>query len=95
MIFCNTKVECDELSNSLYDFGLDVLVLHSDMDQKQRDEIIILFSNKSYPILIATDIASRGLDIDDISLVINYDMARDLHTHTHRIGRTARAGKKV
>ncbi|XPV81437.1 MAG: ATP-dependent RNA helicase DbpA [Halarcobacter sp.] len=94
LIFCNTKVECDELSNSLYDFGLDVLVLHSDMDQKQRDEIIILFSNKSYPILIATDIASRGLDIDDISLVINYDMARDLHTHTHRIGRTARAGKK-
>lgn len=93
LIFCNTKIQCDELSNNLYDLGLDVLTLHSDLEQKQRDETIIFFSNKSYPILIATDVASRGLDIDDIDLVINYDIARDLETHTHRIGRTARAGK--
>jgi ATP-independent RNA helicase DbpA len=94
LIFSNTKIECENIANNLYEKGLDVLVLHSDLDQKQRDEIMILFSNKSYPILIATDIASRGLDIDDIDLVINYDLARDLHTHKHRIGRTARAGKK-
>ncbi|KAB7887237.1 ATP-dependent RNA helicase DbpA [Poseidonibacter ostreae] len=93
LIFCNTKIQCDELSNNLYDLGLDVLTLHSDLEQKQRDETIIFFSNKSYPILIATDVASRGLHIDDIDLVINYDIARDLETHTHRIGRTARAGK--
>ncbi len=93
IIFCNTKIECDELDSYLYDGGFDPLVLHSDFEQKQRDEIITLFSNKSYPILIATDVASRGLDIDDIDLVINYDLANDLNVHTHRIGRTARAGK--
>ena len=87
------KIKCDELANDLDDLGLDVLTLHSDMDQKQRDETIILFSNKSYPILIATDVASRGLHIDDVDLVINYDLAKDSKTHTHRIGRTARAGK--
>lgn len=93
LIFCNTKIQCDELTDNLLDLGLDVLTLHSDLEQKQRDETIIFFSNKSYPILIATDVASRGLHIDDIDLVINYDIARDIETHTHRIGRTARAGK--
>jgi ATP-independent RNA helicase DbpA len=72
---------------------LDVLTLHSDLEQKERDETIILFSNKSYPILIATDVASRGLHIDDVDLVINYDLSLDEKIHTHRIGRTARAGK--
>ena len=93
-IFCNMKIKCDELADDLYAMGLDVLTLHSDLDQKQRDEVLLMFSNKSYPILIATDVASRGLDIDDISLVINYDIANDEKVHTHRIGRTARAGKK-
>ncbi|MGB5793184.1 ATP-dependent RNA helicase DbpA [Poseidonibacter sp.] len=93
LIFCNMKIQCDSLSDELYDLDLDVLTLHSDLDQKQRDETIVFFSNKSYPILIATDVASRGLHIDDIDLVINYDLARDVETHTHRIGRTARAGK--
>lgn len=93
IIFCNTKIKCEELADDLYDIGLDVLTLHSDLEQRQRDETLILFSNKSYPILIATDVASRGLDIDDVDLVINYNMARDEKVHTHRIGRTARAGK--
>jgi len=93
LIFCNTKIKCDELSDDLYDLGLDVLTLHSDLEQRDRDEIITLFSSKSYPILIATDVASRGLHIDDIELVINYDLAKDEKVHTHRIGRTARAGK--
>ncbi len=93
LIFCNTKIKCDELTQDLMDSGLDILTLHSDLDQRERDETIILFSNKSYPIMIATDVASRGLHIDDIDLVINYDIARDEMVHTHRIGRTARAGK--
>lgn len=93
LIFCNTKIECDNLADDLYDLGLDVLTLHSDLEQKQRDEILTIYANKSYPILIATDVASRGLHIDDIDLVINYDLARDEKVHTHRIGRTARAGK--
>ncbi len=93
LIFCNTKNRCEELADDLYDIGLDVLTLHSDLEQRQRDETIILFSNKSYPILIATDVASRGLHIDDVDLVINYDVPRDEKVYTHRIGRTARAGK--
>ncbi|RXK10928.1 ATP-dependent RNA helicase DbpA [Halarcobacter bivalviorum] len=94
LIFCNTKIKCEELADILYENEVDVLTLHSDLEQRQRDETIIMFSNKSYPILIATDVASRGLDIDDIDLVINYDLAKDVKTHIHRIGRTARAGKK-
>lgn len=94
IIFCNTKIKCDELDGFLHNIGYDPLVLHSDFEQNERDEIITLFSNNSYPILIATDVASRGLDIDDIELVLNYDMANDISVHTHRIGRTARAGKK-
>ena len=93
LIFCNMKIKCDQLADDLYDLGLDTLTLHSDLEQKQRDETIILFSNKSYPILIATDVASRGLHIDDVDLVINYDLSLDEKIHTHRIGRTARAGK--
>jgi ATP-independent RNA helicase DbpA len=93
LIFCNTKLECDELSEKLKKNNLSPLVLHSDLDQKERNETIILFSNKSHPILIATDVASRGIDIDDISLIVNYDFPRTLEVYTHRIGRTARAGK--
>lgn len=93
LIFCNMKITCDKLADDLYEMGLDVLTLHSDLEQKERDETIILFSNKSYPILIATDVASRGLHIDDVDLVINYDLSLDEKIHTHRIGRTARAGK--
>ena len=93
IIFCNTKVQCNELADSLESFDIEPLVLHSDLDQKDRDETLILFSNKSYPVLIATDVASRGLDIEDVDLVINYDLPFDFEVYTHRIGRTARAGK--
>jgi len=93
IIFCNQKSTCEKLADFLYDDGLDILTLHSDLDQRQRDETLTLFSNKSYPILIASDVASRGLDIDSVDLVINYDLALNEKIHTHRIGRTARAGK--
>ncbi|MEA3289384.1 MAG: ATP-dependent RNA helicase DbpA [Campylobacterota bacterium] len=95
MIFCNTKIQCDELADYLEDqYEIETLVLHSDLEQKYRDETLILFENKSYPILIATDVASRGLDIKDVDMVINYDMPENFEVYTHRIGRTARAGKK-
>lgn len=93
IIFCNTKLACKALSSELDSFGLEALELHSDYDQKERNEVLALFSNKSYPLLIATDVASRGLDIDDVELVINYDLPQDIENYIHRIGRTARAGK--
>jgi len=93
IIFCNTKVQCNELADFLEECDIEPLVLHSNLEQKDRDETLILFSNKSYPILIATDVASRGLDIEDVDLVINYDLPFDFEVYTHRIGRTARAGK--
>ncbi|WP_233750413.1 DEAD/DEAH box helicase [Halarcobacter anaerophilus] len=90
LIFCNTKLNCDELADDLEYLGIDVLTLHSDFDQRQRDETVILFANGSYPVLITTDILSRGIDIKDIKYVINYDIPRDETIYTHRIGRTAR-----
>ena len=92
IIFCNQKISCEELANSLFDKNLDVLTLHSNLEQKTRDETLTLFSNGSYLILIASDVASRGIDISNIDVVINYDLALNEKIHTHRIGRTARAG---
>lgn len=94
LIFVNRKDKCEELADFLYEDGMDVLTLHSNLEQKERNEVLTLFSNKSYPILIASDVAARGIDIDDIDLIINYDMALNKKTHQHRIGRTARAGKQ-
>jgi ATP-independent RNA helicase DbpA len=95
IIFCNTKLKCDELADYLEDtYNMEPLVLHSDLEQKYRDETLILFENKSYPVLIATDVAARGLDIKDVDLVINYDLPENFEVYTHRIGRTARAGKE-
>ena len=94
IIFCNTKIQCDDLADYLEDkYNMEPLVLHSDLEQKYRDETLVLFENKSYPVLIATDVAARGLDIDDVDLVINFDMPENFEVYTHRIGRTARAGK--
>ncbi|MCW7554804.1 ATP-dependent RNA helicase DbpA [Endozoicomonas gorgoniicola] len=94
VIFCNTKQVCKDVGVELYNLGYKPLVLHGDMDQKERDQMLVRFSNQSSNILIATDVAARGLDIDDLACVINYDLSRDPEVHVHRIGRTGRAGKE-
>lgn len=93
IIFCNTKIECDELADDLRSQSVDVLVIHSDLEQRDRVETLILFDSGSYPVLIATDVAARGLDMKNIDLVLNYSLPHDDEVYTHRIGRTARAGK--
>ncbi|WP_422138976.1 ATP-dependent RNA helicase DbpA [Endozoicomonas sp. ALC020] len=94
VIFCNTKQTCKEVGTYLYDQGYKPLVLHGDMEQRERDQMLVRFSNQSADILIATDVAARGLDIDDLAAVINYDLSRDPEVHIHRVGRTGRADKE-
>jgi ATP-independent RNA helicase DbpA len=94
VVFCNTKREVQDIADELSDDGFSVLALHGDLEQRDRDLTLVRFSNKSASVLIATDVAARGLDIDDLDLVINYHIARDTEVHVHRIGRTGRAGSK-
>lgn len=94
IIFCNRKQHCQTLSEELSRQGHAVKALHGDLDQFDRDEAMIQFANGSVSILVATDVAARGLDISELSAVINFDMAHDAETHVHRIGRTGRAGKE-
>ena len=91
LIFCNTKAEVVALTDALYQRGHSVIDIHGDLDQRERNESVIAFSNGSKRIMVATDVASRGLDIKDIALVINYDLPFDQEVYTHRIGRTGRA----
>lgn len=93
IIFCNMKVTCDEVAERLYNAGLYAVALHGDLDQKERTEMLTLFSNGSVSILVATDVAARGLDIKDLDLVINYEIPNQSEVYVHRIGRTGRAGK--
>ncbi len=94
LIFCNTKRETQNVADELARRGFSVLALHGDLDQKDREQILVRFSNKSTSILVATDVASRGLDIDALDAVINFHLSRDPEVHVHRIGRTGRAGSK-
>ena len=93
VIFCNRKNQCKELAEELWAQGFHALALHGDLEQKDRDQVLVQFSNKSSSILIATDVAARGLDIKDLSAVINFELSQDPEIHIHRIGRTGRAGK--
>ena len=93
IVFCRMKKEVDQLSNYLLTLGHPVRTLHGDMEQKQRQDAIHSFKRGSCKLLIATDIAGRGLDVPDISHVFNYHMPMTKEAHTHRIGRTGRAGK--
>ncbi|WP_199611021.1 ATP-dependent RNA helicase DbpA [Flocculibacter collagenilyticus] len=94
VVFCNTKIETLEVTDFLASCGFSALALNGDLEQKDRDQAIVRFANKSVSILVATDVASRGLDIDNLDAVINYQLAHDPDTHVHRIGRTGRAGSK-
>lgn len=94
VVFCNTKQETNEVANALKDKGFCAVALHGDLDQRERDQTLIQFANKSASILVATDVAARGLDIDDLDAVINYHLANEPEVHVHRIGRTGRAGSK-
>ncbi|MGK0291455.1 MAG: ATP-independent RNA helicase DbpA [bacterium] len=94
VIFSNTKKETQEIADELCGYGFSALALHGDLEQKERNQTLIQFASKSISILVATDVAARGLDIDDLDMVINYQIARDIEVHVHRIGRTGRAGSK-
>ena len=92
LIFCNTKQLVTDVTKQLQQDGYSALALHGDMEQIHRDLAIIQFTHQSCTILVATDVAARGLDIKELPLVINYDLAFENDVHTHRIGRTGRAG---
>ncbi|WP_462155152.1 ATP-dependent RNA helicase DbpA [Pseudoalteromonas piscicida] len=94
VIFCNTKAECQNVCDSLYSLGFDAAALHGDLEQKDRDRTLVRFANKSVTILLATDVAARGIDVDHVDMVINYHIAHDPEVHVHRVGRTGRAGNK-
>ena len=92
VVFCNTRRDVDEVAESLRHFGFTALALHGDMEQRDRDEVLLRFSNRSCNVLVASDVAARGLDIDELATVINYELPTDPDVYTHRIGRTGRAG---
>lgn len=94
LIFCNTKKMVDELTQNLKNRGFLAEGLHGDMSQHQRDVAMNRFRNGNLEILIATDVAARGIDVDDVEAVINYDIPQDIEYYVHRIGRTGRAGKE-
>lgn len=94
LIFVTKKINAEELAEQLKLQQIESLLFHGDMDQVERNRVITAFRKKEVDIMVATDVAARGLDISHIRTVINYDMAKDIDTHTHRIGRTGRAGEK-
>ncbi|HSC87189.1 MAG TPA: ATP-dependent RNA helicase DbpA [Polyangiaceae bacterium] len=91
LVFCNFKASCQKLVDSLLAAGISAAALHGDMEQFDRDHVLLLFANKSCSVLVATDVAARGLDIKELSLVINFELSPDPDVHHHRVGRTGRA----
>ncbi|MBJ9974860.1 ATP-dependent RNA helicase DbpA [Pseudomonas sp. S75] len=92
--FCFTKQQCEDLVAHLTAKGIVAQALHGDLEQRDRDQVLTMFANRSSSVLVATDVAARGLDIDGLDLVINVELARDAEIHVHRVGRTGRAGEK-
>lgn len=93
IVFCNTKADTKKLTAFLQSKDVSAQALHGDLEQRERDQALVCFSNQSLSVLIATDVAARGLDIDALDLVINFQMPRETEVYIHRIGRTGRAGK--
>ncbi|MBL8858225.1 MAG: ATP-dependent RNA helicase DbpA [Planctomycetes bacterium] len=94
LAFCNTKQRCRDLVEHLRADGIVALALHGDLDQRERDQVLVQFVNKSCSVLVATDVAARGLDIEALEAVVNVDLTRDAEVHTHRIGRTGRVDEE-
>jgi len=94
VVFCHTKKQCDEVARFLDGHNIEALAIHGDLEQRDRDQVLIRFANKSCSVLVATDVAARGLDIKSLSAVINFELPRDPEIYVHRIGRTGRAGEK-
>jgi ATP-dependent RNA helicase RhlE len=91
IVFASTKQKVKAIEKALKSEGLAVRAIHSDLDQKEREEVLRLFRNRNFQLLVATDIISRGIDIEDIDLIVNFDVPNDPEDYVHRIGRTARA----
>ncbi|MDO4497501.1 MAG: helicase-related protein, partial [Bacteroidales bacterium] len=94
IIFCRTKADTQEIAKNLMDEGYNADALHGDLSQEQRDLVMRKFRSRHLQLLVATDVAARGLDVDDLTHVINYGLPDDVEVYTHRSGRTGRAGKK-
>ncbi len=93
LAFCNTKAQCRRLVEALRQQGFSALALYGELEQRERDQVLVQFANKSCSVLVATDVAARGLDIANLAAVINVDVTPDTEVHIHRIGRTGRAGE--
>ncbi|WP_407352852.1 ATP-dependent RNA helicase DbpA [Luteimonas sp. R10] len=93
VVFCNTRADTVEVVGSLSHYGFSALALHGDLEQRDRDEVLVQFANRSCSVLVASDVAARGLDVEDLGAVVNYELPTDPDTYLHRIGRTGRAGR--
>ena len=94
LAFCNTKAQCRRLVATLQEQGFSALALYGELEQRERDQVLVRFANRSCSVLVATDVAARGLDIANLAAVINVDVTPDTEVHIHRIGRTGRAGER-
>jgi ATP-independent RNA helicase DbpA len=94
IVFCNLKLTVASLAEELEQRSVSCVALHGDLEQRDRDRVLAMFRNRSKKVLVATDVAARGLDIEDLEMVINFDLPHQDETYVHRIGRTGRAGKK-
>ena len=92
VVFCNTRSDVADVADALNELGFSALALHGDLEQRDRDEVLVRFANRSCSVLVASDVAARGLDIKNLAAVINYELPSDADIYLHRIGRTARAG---
>jgi ATP-dependent RNA helicase DeaD len=94
LVFCRTKIDTDKIANHMIDRGYDADALHGDLSQSQREKILNKFKRRRINVLVATDVAARGIDVQDLTHVINYAIPQDPEAYVHRIGRTGRAGKE-